>query len=122
MIAQLRFTSHPNLLVGLGKADDAAVYQINATQAFAQTVDFFPQLSMTPTTTATLRQRTPCPISTPWVVRLCWLWPVAAFPDSLPATVTSQILQGASMPWLPLVPWWPVDTPSSTLNPNTAYV
>ena len=33
---------YPNLLVGLTKADDAAVYQINAQQAIVTTTDFFP--------------------------------------------------------------------------------
>jgi selenide, water dikinase len=32
----------PNLLVGLGSADDAAVYQINQDQAIVATTDFFP--------------------------------------------------------------------------------
>jgi len=32
---------HPALLVGLGAADDAAVYQLNAQQAIIHTVDFF---------------------------------------------------------------------------------
>jgi selenide, water dikinase len=33
---------YPNLLVGLAKADDAAVYRINPTQAIITTTDFFP--------------------------------------------------------------------------------
>ncbi|NKQ36200.1 MAG: selenide, water dikinase SelD [Chloroflexi bacterium] len=33
---------HPNVLVGLSQADDAAVYQINETQAIVTTTDFFP--------------------------------------------------------------------------------
>src|SRR5688572_28571606 len=32
---------HPELLVGLGMADDAAVYQLNEQQAMISTVDFF---------------------------------------------------------------------------------
>src|SRR5438270_12467326 len=32
----------PDLLVGLGKADDAAVYRLNDEQAIVATVDFFP--------------------------------------------------------------------------------
>lgn len=35
-------TRYPNLLAGLEKADDAAVYQINAQQAIISTTDFFP--------------------------------------------------------------------------------
>src|SRR4030065_116693 len=32
----------PALLVGLGRADDAAVYRLDSTRALIQTVDFFP--------------------------------------------------------------------------------
>ncbi|MCA9875964.1 MAG: selenide, water dikinase SelD, partial [Anaerolineales bacterium] len=35
-------TKYPNLLIGLEKADDAAVYQINDHQAIISTTDFFP--------------------------------------------------------------------------------
>jgi selenophosphate synthase len=35
------FSNHPDLLVGLGVADDAAVYQLNEQQAMISTVDFF---------------------------------------------------------------------------------
>ncbi|MCA9928292.1 MAG: selenide, water dikinase SelD [Anaerolineales bacterium] len=34
--------AYPNLLVGLAKADDAAVYQLNDQQAIINTTDFFP--------------------------------------------------------------------------------
>ena len=41
-LAQLfRHDDHPALLVGLGVADDAAVYQLNAEQALIHTLDFF---------------------------------------------------------------------------------
>ena len=40
----LRFGSHPHVLVGLNKADDAAVFRISDTQALVQTVDFFPPI------------------------------------------------------------------------------
>ena len=35
-------TRHPELLVGLGAADDAAVYRVAADLALVETVDFFP--------------------------------------------------------------------------------
>jgi selenide,water dikinase len=35
-------TDYPNLLVGLGAPDDAAVYQIAPDRAIIQTMDFFP--------------------------------------------------------------------------------
>lgn len=94
MIAQLRFTSHPNLLVGLGKADDAAVYQINATQALVQTVDFFPPIVDDPydygyIAAANALSDIYAMGGTPMLALA-----IAAFPDNLPASITSQILQG----------------------------
>src|SRR5918995_3836290 len=35
-------SAHPALLVGLGRADDAAVYRLTPDIAIVQTVDFFP--------------------------------------------------------------------------------
>lgn len=94
MIAQLRFTSHPNLLVGLGKADDAAVYQINATQALVQTVDFFPPIVDDPydygyIAAANALSDIYAMGGTPMLALA-----IAAFPENLPLTITSQILQG----------------------------
>ena len=40
--ARFKPADFPNLLVGLGAPDDAAVYRLNDTQAIVQTVDFFP--------------------------------------------------------------------------------
>lgn len=39
---QFPVTDYPNLLVGLGAPDDAAVYRLNDLQAIIQTMDFFP--------------------------------------------------------------------------------
>jgi selenide,water dikinase len=44
VLEQLTPHRHPDLLVGLEKSDDAAVYRLNANQAVIQTVDFFPPI------------------------------------------------------------------------------
>jgi selenide,water dikinase len=41
VLGKLARQNDPNVLVGFDKADDAGVYQISATQALVQTVDFF---------------------------------------------------------------------------------
>ena len=94
MMALLRFPSHPNVLVGLGKADDAAVYQINASQALVQTVDFFPPIVDDPydygyIAAANALSDIYAMGGTPMLALA-----IAAFPDNLPASITSQILQG----------------------------
>ncbi len=40
-LSNLTQSSHPDLLVGFNKADDAGVFRISETQALVQTVDFF---------------------------------------------------------------------------------
>ena len=44
MLRQLPEVSHPNLLVGIDTADDAAVYKLDDEVALVQTVDFFPPI------------------------------------------------------------------------------
>ena len=43
-LSELLGTPHPDLLVGLGAADDAAVYRLNDEQAIVATADFFPPI------------------------------------------------------------------------------
>jgi len=43
-LATLPKSSHPNLLVGFNKADDAGVYRLTDEIALVQTVDFFPPI------------------------------------------------------------------------------
>jgi selenide,water dikinase len=44
VLGDLKGHTHPDLLVGLGRSDDAAVYRINAEVAIVETVDFFPPI------------------------------------------------------------------------------
>ena len=44
VLAGLPRTADPNLLVGFGSSDDAAVYRISGDTALIQTVDFFPPM------------------------------------------------------------------------------
>ena len=44
MLRQLPDVSDPDLLVGPGTGDDAAVYRLNDETALVQTVDFFPPI------------------------------------------------------------------------------
>jgi len=44
VLGGLKEHRHPDLLVGLGKSDDAAVYQLSDEIAIVETVDFFPPI------------------------------------------------------------------------------
>jgi selenide, water dikinase len=48
-LADMLGTPHPDLLIGLGAADDAAVYRLNDEQAVVATTDFFPPIVDDPT-------------------------------------------------------------------------
>src|SRR5260370_4446512 len=49
-LSTLLGTPPPDLLVGLGAADDAAVYRLNDEQAVVATIDFFPPVVDDPAT------------------------------------------------------------------------
>jgi selenide,water dikinase len=44
VLGDLRHEEHADLLVGLGRSDDAAVYRITDDVAIVETVDFFPPI------------------------------------------------------------------------------
>src|ERR1044071_1089158 len=44
VLGDLRRHEHPDLLVGLGRSDDGAVYRITDDVAIVETVDFFPPI------------------------------------------------------------------------------
>ncbi|MEY3991131.1 MAG: hypothetical protein RI985_2212 [Chloroflexota bacterium] len=95
IIAGLRFPqTDDNLLVGLAKADDAAVYQINATQALVQTVDFFPPIVDDPYDYGYIAATNSLSDVYAMGGRPMLALAIAAFPDNLPADVIQRILQG----------------------------
>jgi len=95
IIAGLRFPqTDDNLLVGLAKADDAAVYQINATQALVQTVDFFPPIVDDPYDYGYIAAANSLSDVYAMGGRPMLALAIAAFPDNLPADVIQRILQG----------------------------
>ena len=44
VLGDLRDEEHADLLVGLGRSDDAAVYRVTDDVAIVETVDFFPPI------------------------------------------------------------------------------
>ena len=50
VLGGLRQEEHADLLVGLGKSDDAAVYRVSDDVAIVETVDFFPPIVDDPAT------------------------------------------------------------------------
>jgi len=92
----LRLPSHPDLLIGLDIADDAAVYRIGPGQALVQTVDFFPPIVDDPYTFGAIAAANALSDiyamgGTPMLALA-----IAAFPEDLPREVIGAILQGGA--------------------------
>jgi len=87
---------YPNLLVGLGAPDDAAVYRLNAEQAIIETADFFPPVVDDPYTFGAVAAANA--LSDVYAMGGVPLFAInlAAFPEDLPTEVISEILRGGA--------------------------
>jgi selenide,water dikinase len=87
---------YPDLLVGLGSPDDAAVYRLNAEQAIIETADFFPPIVDDPYDFGAVAAANA--LSDIYAMGGVPLFAInlAAFPEDLPAEVMSEILRGGA--------------------------
>lgn len=88
--------AHPDLLVGMGVADDAAVYRINATTAVVATLDFFAPVVDDPYTYGAISAANAMSDVYAMGGEVVLALNIAAFPESLPATVQTEILRGGA--------------------------
>lgn len=88
--------AHPGLLVGLGVADDAAVYRINATTAVVATLDFFAPVVDDPYTYGAIAAANAMSDVYAMGGEVVFALNIAAFPESLPAEVQTAILRGGA--------------------------
>ena len=96
MLRQLPAVSDPDLLVGIGTSDDAAVYRLNDDLALVQTVDFFPPIVDDPyifgeVAAANALSDVYAMGGTPLLALN-----IVAFPASLPKDILARILQGGA--------------------------
>src|SRR5579859_4972348 len=86
----------PDLLVGLGAADDAAVYRLNDEQAVVATLDFFPPIVDDAATFGAIAAANA--LSDIYAMGATPLLSlnVAAFPDDLDPSILSDILRGGA--------------------------
>ena len=89
-------TAHPEMLVGMGAADDAAVYRLNRTTAIVSTVDFFAPLVDDPETYGAIAAANAMSDVYAMGGEVIFALNVAAFPESLPVDVVSAILRGGA--------------------------
>lgn len=90
-----REAQFPDLLVGLGKADDAAVYRLAPDLAIVQTLDFFAPVVDDGYTYGAIAAVNS--MSDVWAMggEVLLALSIAAFPPNLPAEIAGDILRGA---------------------------
>lgn len=85
---------YPDLLVGLGQPDDAAVYRLNADQAIIETADFFPPVVDDPYTFGAIAAANALSDIYAMGGQPLFAINLAAFPDNLPPEIITAILRG----------------------------
>src|SRR5512147_3253893 len=96
VLAGLKRQEHPDLLVGLGRSDDAAVYRISDDLALVQTVDFFPPIVDDPYTFGAIAAANALSDVYAMGGRPILALAIAGFPEDLPPAVIAAILQGGA--------------------------
>ncbi len=87
---------YPDLLVGLGFPDDAAVYRLSPDQAIIETADFFPPVVDDPYTFGAVAAANALSDIYAMGGRPLFALNLTAFPDDQPAEVLSEILRGGA--------------------------
>lgn len=87
---------YPELLIGLGAPDDAAVYRLNDEQALIQTVDFFTPIVDTPYEYGAIAAANALSDVYAMGGEVLFALNIAAFPPNLPPSVLAEILRGGA--------------------------
>ncbi len=87
---------HPELLVGLSRADDAAVYKLNDDQAIVQTLDFFAPTVDDPYQYGAIAAANALNDVYAMGGDVLFALNIAAFPEDLPIDVVARILEGGA--------------------------
>jgi cysteine desulfurase len=97
ILQSLPVNYHPNILVGIDKSDDAAVYRINDNQAVVQTVDFFTPIVDDPYQFGAIAAANSLSDIYAMGATPLFALNIVGFPSNrLPMEVLKQILKGAS--------------------------
>jgi len=86
----------PELLVGLGSVDDAAVYRLNDEQALVQTTDFFTPIVDTPYEYGAIAAANAMSDIYAMGGEVLFALNIAAFPPDLPVALLGEILRGGA--------------------------
>jgi selenide,water dikinase len=89
-------TVHANLLVGLGKADDAAVYRVSPDVAIVETVDFFPPVVDDPYTWGAIAAANAMSDVYAMGGEVLFALAIAGFPRELPKPIIMEVFRGGA--------------------------
>ncbi|MBS1251521.1 MAG: Selenide, water dikinase [Anaerolineales bacterium] len=87
---------YPELLVGLGLSDDAAVYRLNGEQAIIQTADFFAPVVDDPYTFGAIAAANAMSDVYAMGGRVVLALNIAGFPDDLPLDIVQDVFRGGA--------------------------
>jgi selenide,water dikinase len=87
---------YPDLLVGLGSVDDAAVYRLSDELALVQTVDFFTPIVDTPYEFGAIAAANALSDVYAMGGEVIFALNIVAFPPDLPASILAEILRGGA--------------------------
>ncbi len=88
--------NHPELLIGLGVADDAAVYKLNEAQAIISTTDFFTPVVDDPYDYGAIAAANAMSDVYAMGGEVLFALNVSAFPATMPLEIISEILRGGA--------------------------
>ena len=88
--------NHPELLIGLGLADDAAVYKLNDEQAIISTTDFFTPVVDDPYDYGAIAAANSMSDVYAMGGEVLFALNISAFPESMPPEIIREILRGGA--------------------------
>src|SRR6059036_1209955 len=88
--------AHPDLLVGLGRADDAAVFRVTDDVAIVETVDFFPPVVDDPYTWGAVAAANAMSDVYAMGGQVMFALAVAGFPRELPKAIIAEVFRGGA--------------------------
>jgi selenide,water dikinase len=96
VLGDLRREEHPDLLVGLGRSDDAAVYRVTEDVAIVETVDFFPPIVDDPYLFGAIAAANSMSDVYAMGGQVLFALNVAGFPRELPKDIIAAVFRGGA--------------------------
>jgi len=96
VLGDLRHEEHADLLVGLGRSDDAAVYRVTDDVAIVETVDFFPPIVDDPYLFGAIAAANAMSDVYAMGGQVLFALNVAGFPRELPKAVIAAVFRGGA--------------------------